>query len=159
MCWSSLTAHRENLWLLLFYRYHREIDNCSKGNPKLKEELHMWKRFLIELGTGADLHGMDVMEAATRAVRDAVSHCCMCGLVETLGVQDLKKEMRIKLKIAAPEPEGIDVEALKKLLIADDVEVEVVQGGMLVNGLHVDEFGKGDQIMVVNAGITVYFRT
>ena len=119
----------------------------------------MWKRFLIELGTGADLHGMDVMEAATRAVKDAVSHCCMCGLVETLGVQDLKRDMRIKLKIAAPEPEKIDPEALKKLLIADDVEVEVVQGGMLVNGLHVDEFGKGDQIMVVNAGITVYVRT
>ena len=102
---------------------------------------------------------MDVMEAAERAVRDAVSHCCMCGLVDTLGIWDLKKDMRISLKIAAPEPEGIDPEALKELLIADDVDVEVVQGGMLLNGLHVDEFGKGDQIMVVNAGITVYVRT
>lgn len=119
----------------------------------------MWKRFLIELGTGADLHGMDVMEAATRAVKDAVSHCCMCGLVETLGIQDLKKDMRISLKIAAPDPAGVDPEALKKLLIADDVDVEVVQGGMLQNGLHVDEFGRGDQIVVVNAGITVYVRT
>ncbi|MBP5240263.1 MAG: Lin0512 family protein [Oscillospiraceae bacterium] len=119
----------------------------------------MWKRFLIELGTGADLHGMDVMEAATRAVKDAVSHCCMCGLVETLGIQDLKKDMRISLKIAAPDPAGVDPEALKKLLIADDVDVEVVQGGMLQNGLHVDEFGNGDQIVVVNAGITVYVRT
>ena len=119
----------------------------------------MWKRFLIELGTGADLHGMDVMEAATRAVKDAVSHCCMCGLVETLGIQDLKKDMRISLKIAAPDPEGVDPETLKKLLIADDVDVEVVQGGMLQNGLHVDEFGKGDQIVVVNAGITVYVMT
>ena len=119
----------------------------------------MWKRFLTELGTGADLHGMDVMEAATRAVKDAVSHCCMCGLVETLGIQDLKKDMRISLKIAAPDPAGVDPEALKKLLIADDVDVEVVQGGMLQNGLHVDEFGRGDQIVVVNAGITVYVRT
>ena len=102
---------------------------------------------------------LNLMEAAERAVRDAVSHCCMCGLVDTLGIRDLKKDMRISLKIAAPEPEGIDPEALKKLLIADDVDVEVVQGGMLLNGLHVDEFGKGDQIMVVNAGITVYVRT
>ena len=73
----------------------------------------MWKRYLVEFGTGADLHGMDVMEAATRAVRDAVSHCCMCGLVETLGLKDLKKEMRISMKIAAPDPEGVDPEPLK----------------------------------------------
>ncbi len=118
----------------------------------------MWKRYLVEYGTGADLHGMDVMEAAQRAVRDAVSHCCMCGLVETLGLKDLKKEMRISMKIAAPDPEHIDPEPLKKLLIADDVDVEVVQGGMLLGGIHVDEFGAGDQIMIVLAGLTVYVK-
>ncbi len=118
----------------------------------------MWKRYLVEIGTGADLHGMDVMEAATRAVKDAVSHCCMCGLVETLGVTDLKTEMRIDLKIAAPDPDAVDPEALKKLLIADDVAVEVVRGGMMLNGLHVDMFGQGDQIMIVNAGITVFVK-
>ena len=118
----------------------------------------MWKRYLVELGTGADLHGMNVMEAAERAVKDAVSHCCMCGLVETLGVNDLKAEMRVSMKVAAPDPDGVDTEALKKLLIAQDVDVEVVKGGMLVNGLHVDEFGRGDQIMVVNVGLTVYVK-
>ena len=118
----------------------------------------MWKRYLVEFGTGADLHGMDVMEAATRAVKDAVSHCCMCGLVDALGISDLKTGMRISMKIAAPDPEGINPEALKKLMIAEDVDIEVVQGGMLLNGLHVDEFGKGDQIMIVNAGITVYAK-
>ena len=118
----------------------------------------MWKRYLVELGTGADLHGMNVMEAAERAVKDAVSHCCMCGLVETLGVNDLKTEMRVNMKVAAPDPDGVDTEALKKLLIAQDVDVEVVKGGMLVNGLHVDEFGRGDQIMVVNVGLTVYVK-
>ena len=66
--------------------------------------------------------------------------------------------MRIKLKIAAPIPEKVDPEALKKLLIAEDVEVEVVQGGMLLSGLHVDEFGEGDQIVMVNAGITVFVK-
>ena len=118
----------------------------------------MWKRYLVEFGTGADLHGMDVTEAATRAVKDAVSHCCMCGLVDTLGITDLKKDMRVVMKIAAPTPEAVDTEALKKLMITDNVDVEVVQGGMLLNGLHVDAFGKGDQIMIVNAGLTVYAR-
>ena len=118
----------------------------------------MWKRYLVEFGTGADLHGMDVMEAATRAVKDAVSHCCMCGLVDALGLKDLKTDMRIDMKVAAPIPDAIDGEALKKLLIADDVELEVVEGGMLLNGLHVDEFGEGDQIVLVNVGLTVYAR-
>ena len=118
----------------------------------------MWKRYLVEIGTGADLHGMDVMEAASRAVRDAVSHCCMCGLVETLGVQDLRTEIRVEMKIGAPDPAGVDPEPLKKLLITDNVDVEVVQGGMLLNGIHRDEFGKGDQIMIVVAGLTVYVK-
>ena len=36
--------------------------------------------------------------------------------------------------------------------------MEVVQGGMLLNGIHVDEFGRGDQIMVVNVGLTVFVK-
>ena len=82
----------------------------------------------------------------------------MCGLVDLLGISDLNAGMRVSLKIASPDPDGIDPEELKELLIADKVDVEVVQGGMLLNGLHVDEFGKGDQIMIVNAGITVYAK-
>ena len=118
----------------------------------------MWKRYLVEIGYGADLHGMDGMEAAARAVRDAVSHCCMCGLVETLGVKDLRSEIRVSMKIGAPDPAGIDPERLKRLLITDNVDVEVVQGGMTLNGIHRDEFGDGDQIMVVIAGLTVYVK-
>ena len=118
----------------------------------------MWKRYLVEIGYGADLHGMDVMEAAKRAVTDAVSHCCMCGLVEALGVRDLRSEIRVSIKIGAPDPDGIDPEPLKKLLITDNVDVEVVQGGMLLGGIHRDEFGEGDQIMIVIAGLTVYVK-
>ena len=118
----------------------------------------MWKRYLVEFGTGVDLHGMNVMEAARRAVKDAISHCCMCGLIDVLGMKDMKNDMRIQLKIAAPKPDEIDPEPLKKLLIANTVDVEVVKGGMLLSGLHVDDFGGGDQIVMVNAGITVYVK-
>ena len=124
----------------------------------LQEAVTMWKRYLVEFGTGADLHGMNVTEAASRAVKDAVSHCCMCGLVEALGLTDLKNDMRVSMKIAAPGPAHVDPEALKKLMITENVDVEIVEGGMLLPGLHVDEFGKGDQIMIVNAGLTVYAK-
>ena len=94
----------------------------------------MWKRYLVEIGYGADLHGMDVMEAATRAVNDAVSHCCMCGLVETLGVRDLRSEIRVSIKLGVPNPEDVDPEPLKKLMITDNVDVEVADDVASIDG-------------------------
>ena len=37
----------------------------------------MKKRFLVEFGTGVDLHGGNVTKAAQKALRDAISHCCL----------------------------------------------------------------------------------
>ena len=56
------------------------------------------KRFIVELGMGTDLHGGDVTKAAKRAVRDAVSKSCLCGIFE---VAKLEKpdDMCIRLKI------------------------------------------------------------
>ena len=34
----------------------------------------MKKRFLVEFGTGVDLHGGNVTKAAQKALRDAISH-------------------------------------------------------------------------------------
>ena len=46
-------------------------------------------RFIIELGMGADLHGQDVTKAAKKAVEDAISMSCLCGLREVLGIGNL----------------------------------------------------------------------
>ena len=45
------------------------------------------RRFIVELGMGSDLHGGDVTKAAMRAVRDAVSRSCLCGLFEVAGLK------------------------------------------------------------------------
>ena len=37
------------------------------------------RRFIIEFGLGTDFHGQDVNKAAQKAVRDAMSRCCLCG--------------------------------------------------------------------------------
>ena len=42
--------------------------------------------------------------------------------------------------------------------VKDALEGAKEQGGMILGGLHVDEFGKGDQILVVNVGLTVYVK-
>ena len=49
------------------------------------------RRFIIEFGLGTDFHGQDVNKAAQKAVRDAMSRCCLCGLSEVLGISDFNK--------------------------------------------------------------------
>ena len=51
----------------------------------------MGKRlFVVEIGTGVNLHGEDNTEAACRAVKDAISKSCLCGLVEILEIRDME---------------------------------------------------------------------
>lgn len=117
----------------------------------------MFKRYIIEFGTGVDLHGMDVTKAAQKAVKDAISHSCLCGLTEILGVDEPGKKMRIDLKIAAPFPEQVDLPSVvKSLPFSTEINTQSVLGGMTVPGLSVPQMGEGDQIVIVNAALTVY---
>ena len=65
-----------------------------------------FKRYVVELGYGADLHGGDATKAATRAVKDAISRSCLCGLFEIMGMRD-PNEMHILVRIGCPKPDGI----------------------------------------------------
>ena len=118
-----------------------------------------FKRYLIEFGTGADLHGMDATKAALKAIKDAISHCCLCGVKEILDVTDPGQTMKIQVKIGAPEPEKVDIEALKSSMPTGNPEIEVVQGGLYVKGLCEPRFGDGDYILIANAAITIWIDT
>ena len=59
------------------------------------------KRFVLEFGTGIDLHGEDNTKAACRAVKDAVSRSCLCGLLEIHGIQDLSLP-EVEILVALP---------------------------------------------------------
>lgn len=115
------------------------------------------KRYLVEFGTGADLHGRNCTKAAQKALKDAISHCCMCGLSEILDLKDPRR-IYLKVKIAAPYPEQIEIDKVKSTLPYSDknLEVDVVKGGLEVQGLHVESMGEGDMIVIVNAAVTVY---
>lgn len=111
------------------------------------------KRFIIELGMGADLHGGDVTKATQKAMKDAISHCCLCGLTETIR----PKKIQVRASIACPCPEQLDLEALNGILPIGELVIESVsEGGMQTKGLHVSELGEGDQIVISLVALTVY---
>ena len=113
------------------------------------------KRFIVELGTGIDLHGENVTKAACRAVSDAVSKSCLCGLVEILGLTTLE-EVFVDILVAVPRPSEMDGEKVKEMVPIGRKTVRAVEGGMITHGLCVDRFGpECDQILVANASITV----
>lgn len=113
------------------------------------------KRYIIELGTGLDLHGQNYTEAAKRAVRNAISDQCLCGLSEIMELKDPSK-MMVDVTIAATEPEKVDAEAVLEVLPFGEKTINVVDGGMSVPGMLVESLGdKTDAIVVVNAAVTV----
>lgn len=120
----------------------------------------MRKRYLVEFGMGADLHGGDVTKAAGRAIKDAVSHCCMCGIAEIFENDNKSTGVTLDVKIAAPTPEKLDAKAIAQALPGGvaNAKVDITRGGMSVTGLHVNELGAGNQILIVNAAITVYIE-
>ncbi len=112
------------------------------------------KRFIVELGYGADLHGGNSTKAACRAVKDAVSRSCLCGLFEILGLKD-PNLMNVQVKIACPKPEEVDGEQVLATVPFGTKELEIVSGGMMTQGLEVPELGSGDNIFVAIAALTV----
>ena len=65
------------------------------------------KRYLIEIGTGVDMHGGDMTGAALKAVKDAMSHCCMAGVREIHGAGP--ERIALRIKICCPRPEALDL--------------------------------------------------
>ncbi|UCF92412.1 MAG: Lin0512 family protein [Desulfobacterales bacterium] len=113
------------------------------------------KRFIVEIGTGIDIHGEDVTRAACRAVKDAVSRSCLCGLVEILEVPSLD-EVQVDILVAAPDPERVDLERVKAEVPIGRKAARAVAGGMKAQGLCVPQFApQCDQIVVVNVAVTV----
>lgn len=116
------------------------------------------QRFIVEIGTGADLHGGDVTKAAQRAIKDAVSHSCLCGLFDITGIQS-PNDMVIKVKVACPYPEKLKPEEVLKAVPFGSTQLEAVSGGLTVRGLDLPELGEGDTIVVAVAALTVYVNT
>ena len=113
------------------------------------------QRFIVEIGTGADLHGGDVTKAAQKAIKDAVSHSCLCGLFDIVGISD-PNQMHIHVKVACPYPDQLNHAEVLTAVPFGSTQLEVVQGGLTVRGLDLPELGEGDTIVVAVVALTVY---
>jgi len=115
----------------------------------------MLKRYIVEIGTGIDFHGGDVNNAAKKAIKDAVSHSCLAGLIDIIGMSN-PNEMHVDIKLACPHPEKINRDDVREAVPFGSTELKVVSGGLDVHGLELPELGAGDTIVVVVAALTVY---
>lgn len=111
----------------------------------------------IETGTGIDVHGQDVNEAATRAVKDAIHYNSMPGIRKLLPNEDLNK-MKVNVKLAIPQDLAtLDHDKIKRLIPYGEVTVEVMQGGMATtSGIFLeDQNDKSDLMYIVNVAVEV----
>ena len=117
------------------------------------------KRFIVEIGTGIDIHGEDVTKAACRAVKDAVSRSCLCGLLEILDLKHLE-DVQVDIQVASPNPDRVDLEQVMNEVPIGRKSARAVRGGMTAQGLCVPQFApQCDQIVVANAAVTVFITT
>ena len=113
------------------------------------------KRFIVEIGTGIDIHGENVTKAACRAVRDAVSRSCLCGLLEILELKNLE-DVLVEIQVASPNHDQVDLEQVMAEVPIGRKSAYAVAGGMTTKGLCVPQFAPDcDQIVVVNVAVTV----
>jgi uncharacterized protein (TIGR02058 family) len=105
---------------------------------------------------GIDLHGQDVQTAAERAVTDATSKSCLCGLTEILNIDDFGKKVHLTVTVAVTRPEDVDAAKIAKRLPIGEVEVIAVKGGLKASGVTALQFGdKDDSIEVAIACVEV----
>lgn len=117
-----------------------------------------YKRYLLEVGSGIDLHGEDVTNAAQKAIRDAITHASMIGLGQLFqfkSFDELNEALMVDVTIATPYPEKIDQEEVLKVLPEGRRRLTVVEGGMRFPTSANMEFSDIHGVVVVNAVIIV----
>ena len=108
-----------------------------------------YKRIILEMGSGNDLHGSDYTTAALRGVQDALHHSSL-AFVRELGLDS--RNMQVEVTVGVQQPEKVDCEAVKKSLPRGTVTVKAVKGG-----LNLPQEGSHDEVVIANVAIAVRF--
>ncbi|MBO1048648.1 MAG: hypothetical protein HEQ27_03335 [Dolichospermum sp. JUN01] len=126
---------------------------------KFTKKIMPLKRFIIEMGMGVDQHGQEPTVAAARAVRNAIAHNALLGIMEVAGLKD-PNEMIIEVKIAVPYPEQVRETEVLAVLPFGQKTLILEAGGMVVNGLAIASLNdKNDEMLIAVAAVTVFVET
>jgi len=113
-------------------------------------------KFVMEVGMGMDQHGQDPTNAAVKAVKDAVSRCCLTGLLELARLDDVN-QMMVDLLVACPHAGQVDGQAVLEALPFGQKSIQIVEGGMVARAVYQPELGDtSDEAYVANAAVTVW---
>jgi uncharacterized protein (TIGR02058 family) len=117
------------------------------------------KRFIIEMGMGVDQHGQEPTVAAARAVRNAIAHNALIGIMEVAGLKD-PNDMIVEVKVAVPYPEQVRQAEVLAVLPFGRKTLTVESGGMVVDGLAIPSLDdKNDEMLIAVAAVTVLIET
>lgn len=106
------------------------------------------QRFIIEMGMGNDLYGMDYTKAAGRAMDDAMRHSSI-PLFEATGLSH--DAMRVQVTIGVQDPDAVDCAALAQRMPRGRATVQAVKGG-----LNVVNPDTGNVIVIASAAIEAF---
>jgi uncharacterized protein (TIGR02058 family) len=87
------------------------------------------RTMVLEFGMGVDVHGQDCTKAARRAVSDAIRHSSLPLLGQ---IRERGGTMLVSVTVAVPDPDSLDLEAVKSELPHGEVTVHAVSGGLRV---------------------------
>lgn len=87
------------------------------------------RTLVLEFGMGVDVHGQDCTKAARRAVSDAIRHSSLPLLGQ---IRERGGSMLVSVTVAVPDPDSVDLEAVKAELPHGEVSVKAVSGGLRV---------------------------
>jgi uncharacterized protein (TIGR02058 family) len=109
---------------------------------------------------GVDQHGHnnDCTSAAIKAIKNAISNNCLCGLSEICELKEPKDLLRmvVHVKIGVPYPERLNEKKALKAIPFGKKSIEVVKGGLVAKGTMIEELGDtSDNIIVCNAAVSV----
>jgi uncharacterized protein (TIGR02058 family) len=87
------------------------------------------RTMVLEFGMGVDVHGQDCTKAARRAVSDAIRHSSLPLLGQ---IRERGGTMLVQVTVAVPDPDLVDLEAVKSELPHGELTVKAVSGGLRV---------------------------